>query len=110
MKCNLYLLKCDFGDEVLYKIGFTKRSVENRVKELKTGNANEIKIISVFQSKWAIKIESTLHRLYSSKRVDGEWFELNQGDVKSFMDNCQMHHDNLELISTSNTYYIDRNL
>lgn len=109
MKCNLYLLKCDFGDEVLYKIGFTKRSVESRLKELKTGNANDIKIISVYSSKWSIKIESILHRLYNSKRVNGEWFELSQNDVKSFMENCQTHHDNLELLSTSNTYYIERN-
>ncbi len=109
MNCNLYLLKCDFGDEVLYKIGFTKRSVESRIKELKTGNANEIKIVSVFQSKWAIKIESTMHRLHSSKRINGEWFELTPGDVKSFMDNCQTHHDNLELISATNTYYQDHN-
>lgn len=109
MSCNVYLLKCDFGDEVLYKIGFTKRAVASRVKELKTGNANDIKIISIFTSEWAIKIESTLHRLYSSKRIDGEWFELNTKDADAFMQNCQTHHDNFELLSTENTYYIEHN-
>jgi len=109
MKCNVYLLKCDFGDHLLYKIGFSKRPVEKRLNELKTGNACEIKIVNIFNSVWAIKIESTLHRLYSSKRVSGEWFDLNNDDVDQFINNCQLHHDNLELLSTTNTYYIDRN-
>jgi hypothetical protein len=109
MSCNVYLLKCDFGDEVLYKIGFTKRPVTTRVKELKTGNANYIKIIHIFTSDLAIKIESTLHRLYNSKRINGEWFDLNNKDVELFMENCQTHHDNFELISTTNTYYIEHN-
>lgn len=109
MKCNVYLLKCDFGDHLLFKIGFSKRSVEKRVRELKTGNACEIKIVSIFSSIWAIKIESTLHRLYSSKRVSGEWFDLTEIDVDNFIFNCQLHHDNMELISSENTYFIDRN-
>ena len=109
MKSNVYLLKCDFGDQLLYKIGFTKRPVEKRLKELKTGNANEIKIVSVYNSEWSIKIESIFHRLYSSKRVAGEWFELSTTEVDNFLENCKLHQSNLELLSTTNTYYIDKN-
>ena len=35
---NIYLVCAEIGEERLYKIGYTKRPIEKRIKELKTGN------------------------------------------------------------------------
>jgi hypothetical protein len=47
MGCNVYLLKCDFGDEVNINRIHKTPACNPWHKELKTGNANYIKIIHV---------------------------------------------------------------
>lgn len=104
---NVYLVCAEIGDERLYKIGYTRRPIEKRIKELKTGNAADFYIIDSFQSKWGTKIESILHRNLSSKKVNGEWFLLDDSDIKSFSKRCNEIHYNLELVSKS-LYYIEK--
>jgi len=107
MYYKVYLISS--GDvEKQYKIGYTRRDVEDRVKEFRTGNSNNLEVISVFESKWGTKIESSLHRKYKTKKIDGEWFDLNQEEVNSFKLECKRIHDMFELISNQNTYIIDR--
>lgn len=104
---KVYLISS--GDvEKQYKIGYTRRDVEDRVREFKTGNSNNLEVISVFESKWGTKIESSLHRKYKTKKIDGEWFDLNQEEVNNFKIECERIHDMFELISNENTYIIDR--
>jgi hypothetical protein len=105
---NIYLISSEVNGQLLHKIGYTRRSVEKRIKEFKTGNASEFLIVDSFQSKWGTKIESQLHRIFKPKKVSGEWFLLTDDDVKKFKEYCITTHDNFELISTQNTYYIDR--
>jgi len=38
---KVYLISAQIGDEKLYKIGHTRRTVEQRIKEFRTGNASE---------------------------------------------------------------------
>ena len=106
---KVYLISSELNDHILYKIGITKREVKDRLKELKTGNAANLSIVNTFESKWANKIESNLHHLYERKRIEGskEWFNLEQTDVKEFIERCQTIHNNMELISKHNTWYID---
>jgi hypothetical protein len=104
---NVYLLCAEIGDERLYKIGYTRRPIEKRIKELKTGNAADFYIVDSFQSKWGTKIESILHRNLSSKKVNGEWFLLDDSDIKSFSKRCNEIHYNLELVSKS-LYYLEK--
>lgn len=92
----------------LHKIGYTKRRIEERIKEFKTGNASEFYIIDSFKSKWGTKIEASLHRTFNSKKIRGEWFNLTDEDLISFQERCQILHDNYELITKDNTYYLDR--
>jgi biotin operon repressor len=105
---NVYLVCSEIEGKKLYKIGYTRREVEKRIKEFKTGNASEFYIIDSFQSKWGTKIESQLHKFYKPKKVSGEWFDLNQEELDNFLKRCKTIHDNLELISTQNTFYLDR--
>ena len=105
---NIYLICADIEGEKLHKIGFTKRAIEKRLKEFKTGNAADLYLVDSFTSKWGTKIESSLHRIFRSKRVRGEWFNLTQEDVHSFNGYCQTLHDNFEFITEHNTYYLDK--
>ena len=102
---NVYLMKVYENEEgnYLYKIGRTKRKVEERLKEFKTGNPN-IEFVTSFKSIWGTKIESYLHKIYKSKNVSGEWFLLTEENVNSFLSDCKKIHDGLEIINNDNTY------
>ncbi len=104
---NVYLICSEFEGRRLFKIGYTRREVSKRIKELRTGNGSELYIVNQFKSKWGTKIESQLHRMYKSKKVNGEWFDLTDDDVKSFLERCKSTHDMLELITTNNTWYME---
>lgn len=104
----VYLICADTNGEKLYKIGFTKRKIETRLKEFKTGNAAKLYLVDSFTSKWGTKIESSLHRIFKTKKISGEWFSLNEEDVDSFNGYCQTLHDNFEFITEHNTYYLDK--
>lgn len=58
-----------------YKIGSTI-DIENRIKQLKTGNHN-FQIIATRQSINRFGDEKILHKLYSGSRISGEWFNFN---------------------------------
>lgn len=105
---NVYLISSDTNGNILYKIGHTRREVEKRVSEFRTGNAAVFEVVDVFTSKWGTKIEAHLHRHFRIKRVGGEWFSLEGSDLLEFRRLCQQIHDNLNTIEENNTYYIDR--
>lgn len=105
---SVYLVCAEIGDEKLYKIGFTRRKIEKRVKELKVGNGADFRIVNSFQSKWGTKIESILHRFYKNKKVNGEWFLLDKSDINDFYKTCNEIHNNLELVSNNSLYYKER--
>lgn len=105
---TVYLICAEIDDKKLYKIGYTKREPEQRIKEFKTGNASQFYIIETFQSEWGTKIEAQIHKYFRNKKISGEWFDLQDEDLKKFTTQCQLIHSNLELIATHNTYYLDR--
>lgn len=77
----VYLLACDGKT----KIGIAK-SITNRLKMLQTGNPYPIVLINeYFQNTEAMarKKEKYLHDKYSSKRVNGEWFNLTNKELES---------------------------
>lgn len=105
---NIYLISSEINGHKLHKIGYTRRTVEKRIKEFKTGNASQICLVDSFQSEWGTKIEAMLHKIYSSKKVEGEWFELDEEDIKKFSIHCNSLHNNLKIISEQNTYFLDK--
>lgn len=104
---NVYLISAEINDEKLYKIGYTKREVYKRLKELKTGNPAYFKIENKFHSKYGTKIESQLHKRYLHKKIEGEWFNLSDKDLLDFELNCSKIEENFKLLE-KNTYMIDR--
>lgn len=99
----IYLLSNGNGQ---YKIGITTRKTTKRIKELQTGNGDEIKMLAEFKSGFFRKIESSLHRRYGTKRLKGEWFELEQEDTQNFISECQSLHDTFQLLKESGNPFI----
>lgn len=107
MLYNVYLICSEFEGRKLYKIGYTRRPIEKRIKEIKTGNGSDIYLVDSFKSEWGTKIEANLHRLFMSKKVNGEWFDLSDKEVELFHEKCKLSHDTFELITKDNTYYLE---
>ena len=88
---SVYLIK---NGEGMYKIGHSQ-SVENRRKGLQTASASILEIVHEFKSKFASKIEKTLHRRFVDKKLQGEWFSLSAEDENNFLEICKQIHSNL---------------
>lgn len=105
---KIYLISSEINDTILYKIGITRNDVIKRLKQLKTGNAAEMKVVEVFESKWAFKIETNLHITYRNYCIRGEWFNLNKSEVINFVEKCKKLHNTFEILSNNNTWFIDK--
>lgn len=108
---KIYLISAQIGEETLYKIGHTKRRVEDRIRDFKTGNASQFDIIGVFNcNKYHITLEKRLHRHFDKQRVSGEWFQLEKSHIHSFGELCNRLWDEIDMLSTQNTYMLDKNI
>ena len=93
-------------DENLYKIGWTRGDINNRVLQLQTGNPKKIEAVNEFESKHYVKLETYMHNRHGSKRQEGEWFELTQEDVMNFTNDCQRGHDTIQMLVESGNPFI----
>jgi len=103
-KGKIYLINMVNTD--LYKIGFTKRYISKRVDEIRTGNPKKIEVINLFETEHYVKVESWMHRIHASKRMEGEWFELTSEDIMNFTNNCQKGHDNFQMLINSGNPFV----
>jgi hypothetical protein len=88
----VYLLTNDF---VQFKIGISK-NVKKRIKQLQTGNGQEINLIKSYKSeKFYRNIETALHNTYIHKKIKNEWFSLDIDDVNNFENTCKSIENNL---------------
>ena len=65
----IYLVASELNNETLYKIGVTKRNINKRLNELKTGNPATLYVIHTFNSKYAPKIERHFHQSKQTKNI-----------------------------------------
>lgn len=93
-------------DEGRYKIGYTIRNVNQRIDEIQTGNPKKLELIKVFETIHYIKVEAWMHRIHGSKRMEGEWFELTDEDIKNFKQDCQKGHDIFKMLIDSDNPFI----
>ena len=81
-----------------YKIGSTRvKSINKRLKQLQTGNSNELFIKSFYETDKPFKLETMLHNRFKDNNVIGEWFEMKEDEIKAFTDVC----DNFQNIINS---------
>ena len=100
----IYLLRSQFDDVDVYKIGYSKNP-KQRLKELKTGNPN-IEIVATFKTKHNRKIETALHNQHKYKNVNGEWFYLMSHDVDNFLPQCETMEKNFDTLKSAGNPYI----
>lgn len=103
---TVYLMECVHEEHgTVYKIGYTTRTSEKRLKEFKTGNTG-IELKKEFKSEFAKRIETTLHNIYAGKRVGGEWFKLTDDDFFEFDTTCKQLHENFDVLNKSSNPFI----
>ena len=101
------------SDGLYAKIGKTENTVENRVKQLQTGNPNQLKIIYKIKCHKGLKanLETSLHNLFKEKNLHerDEWFKLRildyidwaiNGDINEIRNENDIYKF-IELVSNS---------
>lgn len=93
-----------------YKIGFTTRSVEERLKELQpTKQCTPYKkVIETEIKDNAYQLEQLIHQYFKEYRVNGEWFDLDPANLNllNLMLDWQLHTyiDKLQEFADKNPY------
>lgn len=88
-----------------YKIGVSKHP-QIRLKQHQTGNPSATKLIEVYASDFAYRVEKVLHRRYSYLKKEGEWFDLSIAIEVSFIDECKKIEENLVFIEKNGNVFI----
>lgn len=65
----------------LYKIGVTT-NVSNRIRAIQTYNALKVSIYATYKCQCGYRAETYLHNMFKKKNTNGEWFTLNNNDLK----------------------------
>jgi hypothetical protein len=95
------LLEINQHGEESHKIGISKNEPNKRLKQLQTGNSNEIRILNQYESINYKKIEKILHAKYKLKQTlsKNEWFKLSDNDVFTFLEECKKADHIVSLLS-----------
>ena len=72
----VYFIKEKDSSEFI-KIGFTDRTVDDRVKELQTGNPRELELEALIEE-GDLQTENRIHNRFSDLRKIGEWFHFRE--------------------------------
>lgn len=105
----VYLINIKNTD--LYKIGITKKTVEERIKSLQTGNPINIIIKETYESDMYQKIETIIHRRWKHKKyisedfdyLKGEWFRLTSDDIQQFKYQCENIENSINYLKENST-------
>lgn len=79
----------DAGQDNVFKIGVTRKSVEKRIKQLQTGNGEDIYLINFYETDYPFFVERLLHTKLYPKQKRNEWFILDVNDVVNFTSYCK---------------------
>jgi len=100
----VYLLS-EEGDNLRYKIGFTKNSTLKRIKQLQTGNSDPIVVVYTYKTLNYKKLEHMLHAYYGTKNRRLEWFDLTDDEVLGFLDKCLEFDKLIDYLKDNNPFY-----
>ena len=84
----VYLLGVS-GQDNTFKVGMTRGDINKRIKQLQTGNGEEIYMLNSFKTKYQFFIERSLHLKFCPKNKRNEWIELEINDVVNFKLYCE---------------------
>jgi hypothetical protein len=77
------------GSSFAFKIGIA-HDVESRLAQLQTGNPVDLALESSYEFPNADHVERVLHQKWASRRMRGEWFDLNVDDLEEFEQICTL--------------------
>jgi hypothetical protein len=86
---NGYVYLIRQGQSDLYKIGHTTKKPSNRLKELQTGNPQELYLITSYQTKYYKDVENLMHTKNNHFKVVREWFRFDFKIESNFLEECQ---------------------
>ena len=92
-------------EDSYYKIGVSKHP-QKRLSEHQTGNPSPLKLIEVYSTDLAYKIEGTLKRRFAHYKKEGEWFDLSVDVEVNFIEMCKKIEENLVLLKKSGNVFI----
>jgi thiol-disulfide isomerase/thioredoxin len=72
-----------------YKIGITKKTVDERYYGLGLKMPGTFKTLFAYQFDDCDEAEVTIQRLYKKYRVNGEWFEIDDDQIELLKKNCE---------------------
>lgn len=81
-KGNIYLIQAE--DTGHYKIGYTRSDPYKRLAQLQTGNSHILTLVGSFPCS-GIETERLLHNIFANVRLSGEWFNLNDLEIKNIL-------------------------
>lgn len=99
----VYLIKS--LEDGYYKIGFSNNPT-NRLLSLQTGNSSKLKLIEIYQSEFAHKIEKSLQNRYAHLKREGEWFDLTIENEVTFKKECQQIEENINTLKKYGNVFI----
>lgn len=105
MAYKIYLITTEYFGKRVYKIGRTQRPIEKRLNELRTSNANPLEVLFVYQTDWGLQVEKRLHRHFNDKRMEGEWFNLDENDVSEIPALCQKYNNLYQMLYEENPFF-----
>jgi len=79
----IYLLKTEKQE---YKIGLTRRSIDQRMKEIRPRMPSKTELVGTIKSDHVAMDEKFLHSCFKVKKIRGEWFKLTKEDVKFILE------------------------
>ena len=79
-------------DNKRYKIGVTK-DLKKRLRNLQTGNSNQIQLLESFKSEYPFRLETMLHNKFKQFHHYNEWYELDKNSVDEFLNLCKYFND-----------------
>ena len=89
----VYFVK-DNSDQV--KIGYTKRNVKDRIKELNSPNL--IPILE-YETEFPTQLEKALHFRFKQYNIEREWFNLEDFKVDDIKKICDILNESICLIN-----------
>ena len=88
-----------------YKIGSTRaKDINKRLKQLQTGNSNQLYIKEYYETSKPFKLEQMLHNKLKDYNVIGEWFELPKDILSEFKKTCDNYQNIIDVLK-DNPYF-----
>lgn len=94
-------------ENIVYKIGITGQNKDKRLKQLQTGTDKKLEVVKEFSSNYPFKVEGNLHRYFSDKKINREWFKLDKTDIDNFLSLCEKYEAGFKLLEENNNPFLN---